>query len=156
VFDYSTYGADFQFAFDAIELALQSYEPFDEVGPERTMLNGLLNVVRETIDPALTQKVLFSSLIESLAHQFNNAGSGVNANALPLNFRRTGSNRPVPFTILEEDGGRVRWSGADELNNQYFAGGTKINGLTGKFEGRAFNIAVRQIARRIANSRGAF
>jgi hypothetical protein len=127
------------------------------VGPERTMLDGLISVVKTTIDPGTRPAALtFGSLIESLAHQFNNAGSGVNANALPLNFRRPGSNQPVPFTVLEESGGRVRWSGADELNNQYFAGGTKINGLTGRFEGRPFNSTVRQIARRVSNSRGIY
>lgn len=108
---------------------------------------------QDAVEPAV---VRFGSLIESLGHQFNNAGAGVNKNALPLNFRRPGFNRPVPFSVLQETGGRVRWSGADELNNQYFAGGTKINGITGKFEGRPFDISVRQIARRLANSRGNF
>lgn len=122
---------------------------------EALMIQGLIDdVLISTIqNPTIIE---FSSLIESLAHQFNNAGAGVNRNALPLNFRQPGFNRPVPFSVLQEDGGRVRWSGADELNNQYFAGGTRINGLTGKFEGRPFNISVRQIARRIANSRGFF
>lgn len=101
-----------------------------------------------------TLKIRFGSLIESLSHQFNNAGAGVNTNALPLNIRKPGQNRSVPFTVLRQDRGRVRWSGADEQNNQYFAGGTRINGITGKLEGRPFTSGVRQIARRIANSRG--
>jgi len=101
-----------------------------------------------------TLKLRFGSLIESLSHQFNNAGSGVNANAQPLNIRKPGQNRSVPFTVLRQELGRVRWSGADEQNNQYFAGGTRINGITGKLEGRPFTSGVRQIARRIANSRG--
>lgn len=130
---------------------------------EAEMVSVLLNeVLIGTLNPnpALTEVnpdiVNFGSLIESLGHQFNNSGAGVNQNALPLNFRRPGFNRPVPFSVLEELGGRVRWSGADELNNQYFAGGTRINGLNGRFEGRPFNISVRQIARRLANSRGSF
>jgi len=122
--------------------------------PEGQMVVGLIDLVSETItNPDLIQ---FGSLVESLGHQFNNAGAGVNKNALPLNFRKPGNNRPVPFSILQEGGGRVRWSGADELNNQYFAGGTRINGITGKFEGRPFDTSVRQIARRLANSRGTF
>ena len=164
VFNYTTFGAAFQFGFDAIKTALYAYAPFNVVGAERTMLDGLIQIVKDTIDPvAKPAAQTFSSLIESLAHQFNNAGAGVNANALPLNFRRPGSNRPVPFTIITEAGtginsgvGRVRWSGADELNNQYFSGGTKINGLTGRIEGRPFNNAVRQIARRISNSQGVY
>jgi hypothetical protein len=125
------------------------------ISPEANMIRGLFDdVLISTIqNPTIIE---FSSLIESLGHQFNNAGAGVNRNALPLNFRQPGFNRPVPFSVLQERGGRVRWSGADELNNQYFAGGTRINGLTGKFEGRPFNISVRQISRRIANSRGTF
>jgi len=172
VFDYgqvhvpsgSTLGQQFQAGWDAIKAALYFYAPFDVAGPERTMLDGLIQIVKNTVDPVTRPASLtFSSLIESLAHQFNNAGAGVNANALPLNFRRPGSNPPVPFTIQAEAGtgvnsgvGRVRWSGADELNNQYFAGGTKINGLTGRIEGRPFNNAVRQIARRVANSQGVY
>lgn len=119
-----------------------------------TMVSELINNVKVTVNTPV--KINFGSLVESLSHQFNNAGSGVNQNALPLNFRKPGQNTAVPYTIVEEDGGRVRWSGADENNNQYFSGGTKINGLTGRFEGRPFNVAVRQIARRLANSRGAF
>jgi len=160
----TTLGQQFQFAWDAIKTALYAYAPFNVAGAPRTMLDGLIQIVKDTVDPSTRPAALtFSSLIESLAHQFNNAGSGVNANALPLNFRRPGTNPPVPFTIQAEAGtginngvGRVRWSGADELNNQYFAGGTKINGLTGRIEGRPFNNAVRQIARRVANSQGVY
>ena len=118
------------------------------------MIGELVDSFESTVTDPVT--VVFGSLVESLAHQFNNAGAGVNTNALPLNFNKPGFNRPVPFSILQENGGRVRWSGADEINNQYFAGGTRINGQTGKFEGRPFNISVRAIARRLANSRGSF
>ena len=160
----TTLGFQFKAAWDAIKIALYAYAPFDVVGAPRTMLDALIGIVKDTVDPATRPAAkTFSSLIESLAHQFNNAGAGVNANALPLNFRRPGTNQPVPYTIIAEAGtginngvGRVRWSGADELNNQYFAGGTKINGLTGRIEGRSFNNAVRQIARRISNSQGVY
>lgn len=121
---------------------------------EAIMTNALIDALSTTVSSPTT--IRYSSLLESLAHQFNNAGAGVNQYALPLNFRKPGFNRPVPYSVLQENGGRVRWSGADELNNQYFAGGTRINGQTGKFEGRPFDISVRQIARRLANSRGGF
>lgn len=121
---------------------------------QQNFVRELISLLKRTLKNP--NKVNFGSIVESLGHQFNNAGAGVNKNALPVNFRKPGSNRPVPFSVLQEEGGRVRWSGADELNNQYFAGGTQINGVTGKFEGRPFNIAVRQIARRISNSRGIF
>jgi hypothetical protein len=118
---------------------------------EQDMLSTIINLVISTLlNP---QKLLFGSLIESLAHQFNLAGAGVNKNALPLNFRRVGKPLPASGSVLKEDSGRVRWSGADELNNQYFAGGLKINGRTGRLEGRPFTSSVRRLARRAANSR---
>ena len=126
-------------------------DEFTSLMTDASVANALVDVVINTVtNPNIVE---FGSLIESLGHQFNNAGAGTNKNALPVNFRRPGENLTVPFTIVEEDGGRVRWSGSDELNNQYLAGGTRINGLTGRIEGRPFNSSVRQISRRIANSR---
>ncbi len=119
---------------------------------EVTMLNGIINDVtkRTIVDP---RRLRFGSLIESLAHQFNLAGAGVNKNALPLNFRRVATQRSAIRSVLQEDGGRVRFSGADELNNQFFAKGLRINGQTGRLEGRPFTSSVRRLARRAANSR---
>jgi hypothetical protein len=118
---------------------------------EENMLSSIISlIIRTLLNP---QKLLFGSLIESLAHQFNLAGAGVNKNALPLNFRRVGKPLPASGSVLKEENGRVRWSGADELNNQYFAGGLKINGRTGRLEGRPFTSSVRRLARRAANSR---
>lgn len=117
-----------------------------------TMLDGLIeDVLKETINNP--QRLNFGSLIESIGHQFNLAGAGVNKNALPLNFRRVGTPLAASGSVLQEEGGRVRWSGADELNNQYFARGLKINGRTGRLEGRPFTSSVRRLARRAANSR---
>ena len=118
---------------------------------EQLMINKLTDLIIETITNP--KKLMFGSLIESLAHQFNLAGAGVNKNALPLNFRRVGKPLPASGSVLKEDNGRVRWSGADELNNQYFSGGLKINGRTGRLEGRPFTSSVRRLARRAANSR---
>lgn len=119
---------------------------------EIAMLDGLFDdILKATLlNPS---KLNFGSLIESIGHQFNLAGAGVNKNALPLNFRRVGKSRSAIGSILQEDGGRVRFSGADELNNQFFARGLKINGRTGRLEGRPFTSSVRRLARRAANSR---
>ena len=97
--------------------------------------------------------LVFGSLVESIAHQFNGASAGVNRNALPLNFRNLGAAISAIASVLNEDGGRIRWSGADELNNQYFARGLRINGRTGRIEGRPFTSSVRKLARRASNSR---
>jgi len=115
------------------------------------MLDSLLQVLESTLQ--VPSKLLFGSLIESIGHQFNLAGAGVNKNALPLNFRRVGTPLAASGSVLQEESGRVRWSGADELNNQYFARGLKINGRTGRLEGRPFTSSVRRLARRAANSR---
>jgi hypothetical protein len=119
---------------------------------EEAMMTALIDdVIKQTIDNTI--KINFGSLIESIGHQFNLAGAGVNKNALPLNFRRVGSPLPAAGSVLQQNSGRVRWSGADELNNQYFAKGLRINGRTGRLEGRPFTSSVRRLARRAANSR---
>lgn len=119
---------------------------------QQNMLTALINDV--LIASVKNPRVLrFGSLVESLSHQFNLASAGVNVNALPLNFRRLGQPISASASVSQELGGRVRWSGADELNNQYFANGLKINGRTGRLEGRPFTTSVRKLARRASNSR---
>lgn len=138
----------FIFGFDT----MRSYMKDLATSPaEELMIDALVDLIVQTISNP--QKLIFGSLIESLAHQFNLAGAGVNKNALPLNFRRVGKPLPASGSVLKENNGRVRWSGADELNNQYFSGGLKINGRTGRLEGRPFTSSVRRLARRAANSR---
>ena len=117
------------------------------------------DMVTELIDNVLIDSVIrpnfltFGSLVESIAHQFNGASAGVNRNALPLNFRNVGAAIGANASVLSENGGRIRWSGSDELNNQYFARGLRINGRTGRIEGRPFTSSVRKLARRASNSR---
>ena len=126
-----------------------------EVSPKQDSINMLNGLIEEVlIQGVLTPDVLtFGSLVESIAHQFNGASAGVNRTALPLNFRNIGQPISASASVLSEDGGRVRWSGSDELNNQYFARGLKINGRTGRIEGRPFTSSVRKLARRASNSR---
>jgi hypothetical protein len=125
---------------------------FSLTSGEEAMLDGLIDdvLIASVRNPLI---INFGSLVESLSHQFNLASAGVNVNALPLNFRRLGQPISAAASVLQEDGGRVRWSGADELNNQYFARGLRINGRTGRIEGRPFTSSVRKLARRAANSR---
>ena len=120
--------------------------------PQRTMITELIDNV--LIDSVIRPNFLvFGSLVESIAHQFNGASAGVNRNALPLNFRNVGAAIGANASVLSENGGRIRWSGSDELNNQYFARGLRINGRTGRIEGRPFTSSVRKLARRASNSR---
>lgn len=153
------YKGDYAFNTSFLDAFVHSYEFIrDELKTltpdllEKDMIDGLFDdIIIQTIQTP--QKIDFGSLIESIGHQFNLAGAGVNRNALPLNFRRVGTPLAASGSVLEEEGGRVRWSGADELNNQYFARGLKINGRTGRLEGRPFTSSVRRLARRAANSR---
>jgi hypothetical protein len=148
---------DYVFAYEFAESQIQNRITsvgFANEAEYLAMLEDLVDIVTETIQNRSTQQTPFGSLVESLGHQFNNAGAGVNKNSLPLNLSRPGQNRDVRFSILQQGRGRVRFSGADEQNNQYFARGTRINGITGKIEGRPFDSAVRQIARRLSNARG--
>ena len=116
------------------------------------MIQALFNdcIIDNVVRP---ETLIFGSLVESIAHQFNGASAGVNRNALPLNFGNLGQPISAIASVLNEDGGRIRWSGADELNNQYFARGLRINGRTGRIEGRPFTSSVRKLARRASNSR---
>ena len=127
----------------------------NNIAPDQTHRD----MVTELIDNVIIDSVIrpnflvFGSLVESIAHQFNGASAGVNRNALPLNFRNVGAAIGANASVLSENGGRIRWSGSDELNNQYFARGLKINGRTGRIEGRPFTSSVRKLARRASNSR---
>jgi hypothetical protein len=127
----------------------------NNLSPDSThslMIEGLFNdCLKDNV--LRPQTLIFGSLVESIAHQFNGASAGVNRNSLPLNFRNLGSAISAVASVLNEDGGRIRWSGADELNNQYFARGLRINGRTGRIEGRPFTSSVRKLARRASNSR---
>jgi hypothetical protein len=137
---------------DSYDFMKNEIKDLTTIVAEEDMIEGLFeDVLKDTLlNP---NRLQFGSLIESIGHQFNLAGAGVNKNALPLNFRRVGEPRSAVGSVLQEDGGRVRFSGADELNNQYFARGLKVNGRTGRLEGRPFTSSVRRLARRAANSR---
>ena len=126
-----------------------------ELAPDvdhENMVNALMNTcLKDNI--LRPDTLIFGALVESIAHQFNGASAGVNRNALPLNFRNLGTAISALASVQYEDGGRIRWSGSDELNNQYFARGLRINGRTGRIEGRPFTSSVRKLARRASQSR---
>jgi len=131
------------------DFIISNYSPNSDVS---AMLTGLINdcLIDNVLKP---QTLVFGALVESIAHQFNGASAGVNRNALPLNFRNLGTAISALASVLYEEGGRIRWSGSDELNNQYFARGLRINGRTGRIEGRPFTSSVRKLARRASQSR---
>ncbi|MDB9980512.1 hypothetical protein OAD61_00220 [bacterium] len=127
----------------------------NNIAPDQTHRDMVTELIDNVIISSIIRPnfLVFGSLVESIAHQFNGASAGVNRNALPLNFRNVGAAIGANASVLSENGGRIRWSGSDELNNQYFARGLKINGRTGRIEGRPFTSSVRKLARRASNSR---
>ena len=127
----------------------------NNIAPDQTHKDMVTELIDNVIISSIIRPnfLIFGSLVESIAHQFNGASAGVNRNALPLNFRNVGAAIGANASVLSENGGRIRWSGSDELNNQYFARGLKINGRTGRIEGRPFTSSVRKLARRASNSR---
>lgn len=145
----------FLYSYDRMKSTILDLAILNSISLDQTVLDMFTGLVDDVTKSTINSptKINFGSLIESLGHQFNLAGAGVNTNALPLNFRRVGQPVSASGSVKAEAPGRVRWSGADELSNQYFAGGLKINGRTGRLEGRPFTASVRRIARRAANSR---
>ena len=140
--------AEFLWSFDQIQTEIFKYVAG---AAPRNMISALITLVKGTLNNPT--KVQFGSLIEANAIQFNRAGSGVNAQALPTNFRRPGEVVSVPDSILTEGAGRVRWSGSDEEGNVFLTPQVRIDGQTERFEGRPFKRSVRKISRRTVNAR---
>jgi len=139
----------FNFGFDQVEARVRLVGSLSASTSD--MLWGLVDLIKRTV--ATPTRRTNGSLIESLGHQFNQAGAGVNGNALPLLFRRIGQPLRAKDSILEEDGGTVLWTGADETGASYFPGELEIS--DGRLRGKAFSRTINTIARRAAN-RGAF
>lgn len=118
--------AAFQFSFENMRDQIKA---LGDVGSSAgAMVDGLVDdVVVATMDtPQMRTK---ASKITSVGHQWNNTMSGVNGRALDR------PTLPVIDSIVELDLGTVTWSGIDDLGNQYFSGGARVNPNTGKFEG---------------------
>lgn len=119
---------------------------------QTAMLNGLIDdVVKATVATPVTKE--FAALIESTGHMFMYAGAGVNKNAMSINNKRLGAAPSVKATIMREGDTRIRYSGMDELNNQYFSDGLRLNSVNNKLEGRAFSSSLKKYTRRASNNR---
>lgn len=119
---------------------------------QSAMLAGLIDdVVKGTI--ASPTKKAFSSRIESVGHSFLCAGAGINKNALTINNRRLGVATSVKGTIMREGSTFVRFTGTDELGNQFFSDGLKLNSVNNKLEGKALSSSLKKYTRRASNNR---
>ena len=139
-------------AFDRVENYILTDPRIVPSSDQANTVTGLIeDVVKTTIATPVTRA--FSSIIESTGHYFGYAGAGVTKNAMSINNRRLGTAIHVKATILREGNTRVRYSGMDELNNQYFSDGLRLNSVNNKLEGKAFSSALKKYTRRAANSR---
>jgi hypothetical protein len=103
----------------------------------------LINVVSETLDSVILRvediyKETFGSLITTTSHDFSYAGAGVNFLALPPNQGGIGKTN-FDIRVVEEDRGRVFFSGGDETGDFYISQGLKINQDIGIIQGRTFS-----------------
>jgi hypothetical protein len=139
-------------AFDRVENYILTDPRIVPSSDQANTVTGLIeDVVKATVANPVTRA--FSSIVESTGHYFGYAGAGVNKNAMSINNRRLGTATTVRSTILREGNTRIRYSGMDELNNQYFSDGLRLNSVSNKLEGRAFSSALKKYTRRAANNR---
>jgi len=103
----------------------------------------LINVVSTTLNSVILlnediYKETFGSLITTTSHDFSYSGAGVNFLALPPNQGGIGKTN-FDIRVVEEDGGRVFFSGGDETGDFYVSQGLKINQEIGIIQGRTFS-----------------
>jgi hypothetical protein len=130
------YSYEKMFEYIVSESVLQSTPATDKV-------EKLIEVVSETLDSVIVReediyKQTFGSLITTTSHDFSYAGAGVNFLALPPNQGGIGKTN-FDIRVVEEDGGRVYYSGGDETGDFYVSQGLKINQEIGIIQGRTFS-----------------
>lgn len=81
----------------------------------------------------------FGSLITAINHQWTAPRAGVEYYRVPP--ART--QALIQRSIVQRNGGRVRFSGQDDLGNAVFVGGLRIDARSGKIEGPPFDAAIR-------------
>jgi hypothetical protein len=131
---------------------LYSYEKIYEYIDDENVLQDniakakvreLINVVSNTLDSVILKDEdiyleTFGSLITTTSHDFSYSGAGVNFLALPPNQGGIGKTN-LDIRVVEENGGRVFYSGGDEIGDFYVSQGLKINQEIGIIQGRTFS-----------------
>lgn len=116
------------------------------------MLQELINRLKQTTDsywfevgegpePEVWARVRkkFRSLISAINHQWTAPMSGVEYYRVPPSR----ASRLIQRSIVQRDGGKVRFSGQDDAGNALFVGGLRIDARSGELGGPPFDRAVR-------------
>jgi hypothetical protein len=126
------------------------------------MATALVTALKETLDnywfeidtgpaPPFPQRVRvrLRSLITAINHQWTSPKSGVEFYRVPP----ARVARQIQRSIVQRNGGKVRFSGQDDGGNAVFVGGLRIDARSGQLGGPAFDLAIRSRVTRAVLSR---
>jgi hypothetical protein len=126
------------------------------------MATALVTALKETLDnywfeigtgpaPPFPQRVRvrLRSLITAINHQWTSPKSGVEFYRVPP----ARVARQIERSIVQRNGGKVRFSGQDDGGNAVFVGGLRIDARSGQLGGPAFDLAIRSRVTRAVLSR---
>jgi hypothetical protein len=88
-------------------------------------------------------------LITAINHQWTSPKSGVEYYRVPP----ARVARQIQRSIVQRNGGKVRFSGQDDGGNAVFVGGLRIDARSGQLGGPAFDLAIRSRVTRAVLSR---
>jgi hypothetical protein len=143
--------------FNYLAVLIKSYLNSAQQG-EAKIIDELCKGIAESIlmakDP--TNKKIERSLITAINHQWTYPLAGVTKDSVPSRFKNNGYSYNIKRSIVQKDGGRVRYSGQDDEGNAVFVGGLEIEARSGELRGPPFDAAVRKRAIRVAFARSFF
>lgn len=142
-----------EYVFDASLLNIfnRSFEllaiEIDGLGSDTASAMPMINYLVDLIKDNLTTPPIipFVSVVESNAHQFSYAGTGVNYNALPFSQRGTGETPDPTSTWVESLGGKVYATFTTERGDSYLGKDLKVDFERNTIEGQAFSRGVQNI-----------
>lgn len=114
-------------------------------------VTGLFEVVSNTLSSPNKRRE--RSLVTAINHQWTLPMSGVTRAAVPPRFGGGGKASRIPRSVVQRDGGRVRYSGQDDEGNAVFVGGLQIDSQSGELRGPPFDLAVKRTATRTTIAR---
>lgn len=127
-----------------------------------TFVNALVARLKATLDnywfevsagpapsPPETVRRRLRSLITAINHQWTSPLSGVEYLRVPP----ARSARRIQRSIIQRNGGKVRFSGQDDSGNAVFVGGLTIDARSGQLGGPPFDTAIRNRLARAVISR---
>lgn len=117
------------------------------------LIDSLIGTLNESQQAERTNLRKERSLVTAINHQWTLPLSGVTRRAVPPRFGGGGKPSVIERSVIQKDGGRVRYSGQDDEGNVVFVGGLKIDSRSGELRGPPFDTAINKKASRIAIAR---